>query len=125
MAEHPDPRPGAHPGRGEAEPAVGPTPDLRVPAPMGPVRGEAFTFRFAEREITAHPGETIGAALLAAGIRHLRTTRFGQTPRGLLCGIGSCYDCLVTVDGRGSQRACLTPARPDQQVEVQDVHRLA
>ena len=96
---------------------------LRIPPPHGPDRGVAFTFRFGGREITAYPGETIGAALLAAGIRHLRTTRFGGAPRGLLCGIGSCFDCLVTVDGHGSQRACLTPATPDAEVEVQDVPR--
>ncbi len=99
--------------------------DLRVPAPAGPSRGAGFTFRFDGQQITAYPGETIGAALLAAGIRHLRTTRVAGAPRGLLCGIGSCFDCLVTVDGRGSQRACLTPATPDAEVEVQDVPRPA
>jgi len=98
---------------------------LRVPAPAGATRGAAFTFRFDGRDITAYAGETIGAALLAAGIRHLRTTRFAGAPRGLLCGIGACFDCLVTVDGRGSQRACLTPATPDTEVEVQDVPRPA
>jgi predicted molibdopterin-dependent oxidoreductase YjgC len=99
--------------------------DLRVPAPAGPARGTAFTFRFDGHQVTAHPGETIGAALLAAGIRHLRTTRVAGAPRGLLCGIGSCFDCLVTVDGHASQRACLTPATPDAEVEVQDVPRPA
>ena len=102
-----------------------PADDLRVPPPVGPDRGEAFTFRFDGRVVTAHPGETIGAALLAVGIRHLRTTRVAGSPRGLLCGIGSCFDCLVTVDGRTSQRACLTPAAPDIEVEVQDVPRHA
>lgn len=103
------------------EPAAGD--GLRIPPPHGPDRGAAFTFRFDGQQITAYPGETIGAALLAAGIRHVRTTRFAGAPRGLLCGIGSCFDCLVTVDGRGSQRACLTPATPDAEVEVQDVPR--
>ena len=99
------------------------TDGLRVSAPVGPTRGAPFTFRFDGRELTAYPGETIGAALLAAGVRSLRTTRIAGAPRGLLCGIGSCFDCLVTVDGRGSQRACLTPATPDVEVEVQDVPR--
>ncbi len=92
---------------------------LRLPPPVGPERGEPFTFRFDGREITAHPGESIGAALLAAGIRGLRATRFAGAPRGLLCGIGSCFDCLVTVDGQGSQRACLTPATPEAEVAPQ------
>lgn len=94
---------------------------LRLPPPVGPERGEPFTFRFDAREITAHPGESIGAALLAAGIRRVRDTRFAGAPRGLLCGIGSCFDCLVTVDGDASQRACLTPATPDAEVASQAV----
>jgi predicted molibdopterin-dependent oxidoreductase YjgC len=94
--------------------------DLRLPAPSGPERAAAFTFRFRGAEVRAHPGETIGAALLAAGIRDLRSTRVEGRPRGLFCGIGSCFDCLVTVNGVRSQRACLTPANPGDRVEVQD-----
>nr|BFE80274.1 hypothetical protein GCM10020093_028750 [Planobispora longispora] len=45
------------------------------------------------------PGQTIGAALYGAGIRSWRTTRSGGRPRGLFCGIGVCFDCLVTVNG--------------------------
>jgi glycine/D-amino acid oxidase-like deaminating enzyme len=58
-------------------------------------------------EIEALPGETIAAALAAAGITAVRTARSGA-PRGPFCGMGVCFDCLVTVDGRPSQRACLT-----------------
>lgn len=89
---------------------------LRLPPPAGPERGEPFTFRFDGRDITAHPGESIGAALLAAGIRTVRTTRVAGTPRGMLCGIGSCFDCLVAVDGHTGRRACLTPATPGAEV---------
>jgi aerobic-type carbon monoxide dehydrogenase small subunit (CoxS/CutS family) len=98
--------------------------DRRVPPPHGPVRGEAFTFTFEGEQIRAHPGESIGAALLAADVRALRTTRGGGRPRGMLCGIGHCFDCLVTVNGVPSQRACLRPAAPGDDVEVQDVPRL-
>ena len=37
----------------------------------------------------------------------MRQARSGA-PRGPFCGMGVCFDCLVTVDGRPSQRACLT-----------------
>ncbi|MEV0647362.1 (2Fe-2S)-binding protein [Phytomonospora sp. NPDC050363] len=63
------------------------------------------------RAVPAEEGQTIGAALHAAGMRSWRTTRFGGRPRGLFCGIGVCFDCLVTVNGRTSIRACLAPAR--------------
>ncbi len=63
------------------------------------------------------PGQSVGAALVAAGIRSWRTTRIHGRPRGLFCGIGVCYDCLLTVDGRPDQRACLVPAGDGMRVE--------
>jgi predicted molibdopterin-dependent oxidoreductase YjgC len=72
------------------------------------------------RAVPAAQGSTVGAALTAAGVRSWRTTRREARPRGLFCGIGVCFDCLVTVDGRPNQRACLVPARPGQQVSTQD-----
>lgn len=72
---------------------------------------ESTTFSFDGRPIDFVDGWTIGAALTAAGIRSWRTTRVTGKPRGLFCGIGVCFDCLITVDGRPSMRACLTPAR--------------
>lgn len=61
--------------------------------------------------LTAASGQSVGAALTDAGIRSWRTTRHGNRPRGLFCGIGICFDCLLTIDGRPNQRACLVTAR--------------
>ena len=61
------------------------------------------------RAIAFWPGETIGTALLRAGVRDLGQTRTGQS-RALFCGIGQCQGCLVRVAGRVSE-ACLTPCR--------------
>ncbi|MET9018566.1 FAD-dependent oxidoreductase [Actinopolymorpha sp. NPDC004070] len=55
-------------------------------------------------------GQTIAATLIAAGRTSWRTTREGRQ-RGIFCGIGVCFDCLVTANGR-RVRACLEPARP-------------
>lgn len=67
---------------------------------------------FAGRSVPFVPGQSIGAALIAAGITSWRTTRVAARPRGLFCGIGVCFDCLVTVNDQASLRACLTEARP-------------
>ncbi|MFF0768096.1 (2Fe-2S)-binding protein [Nonomuraea wenchangensis] len=67
-----------------------------------------MTFRGAV--VPAEPGQSVGAALVAAGIRDWRSTRKGGRPRGLFCGIGVCFDCLITVNGVPDRRACLTPA---------------
>ena len=79
-----------------------------------------ITFAFDGREMTAEAGQTIAAALLATGVRSWRTTRVEGRPRGLFCGIGICFDCLVTVNGEASRRACLTEVQPGDRVETQE-----
>ena len=39
-------------------------------------------------------------------------------PRGIFCGMGVCFDCLVTVDGLAEQRACMTPVRRGMRVQT-------
>jgi len=78
------------------------------------------TFRFDDTEISFVPGQSVGAALTAAGVRSWRTTRITGRPRGLFCGIGICFDCLVVADGRPNERACLLPARDGLQVTSQE-----
>jgi NADH dehydrogenase/NADH:ubiquinone oxidoreductase subunit G len=67
--------------------------------------------------IPFEPGETVAAALLAAGIRSWRTNRRESAPRGLFCGIGACYDCLVTINDSPPLRACLAPASDGDVIE--------
>ncbi len=67
--------------------------------------------------LLAYEGETLAAALLAAGRRTFRHTVPGGHPRGVFCGIGVCFDCLVTVDGN-QIRACVTPVRDGMQVST-------
>jgi hypothetical protein len=75
-------------------------------------RGRATSeITFEGRPIPVAPGQSVGAALVAAGITSWRTTRVNGKPRGLFCGIGVCFDCLVTVNGRPSLRACMVEAR--------------
>jgi len=68
---------------------------------------ETISIDFEGRKIEARTGESLAAVLAAHGILALRTTRCG-TERGIFCGMGVCQDCLVEVDGRPAQRACMT-----------------
>ncbi len=77
------------------------------------------------REIRAREGDTVAAALLAAGIRHIRTTPVSGAPRAPYCLMGVCFDCLVTIDGVGSRQACLVPVRAGMAVETQQGKREA
>jgi hypothetical protein len=78
------------------------------------------TFTFDGQPVSAEPGQSVGAALIAAGHRVWRTTRRERRPRGLFCGIGVCFDCLATVNGRPNQRACLLEARDGDAVRTQE-----
>lgn len=71
--------------------------------------GAAIRFFYDGRAIDALAGETVAAALTAAGVSALRHTRSGDR-RGLYCGMGACQECVVTVNGQASQRACMTKA---------------
>jgi glycine/D-amino acid oxidase-like deaminating enzyme len=80
---------------------------VRLQHPTIRPTGRAITLRFDDQTINALEGETIAAALSAANIVAFRRTITGA-PRGLHCGMGACFDCVVTVDGRIGQRACMT-----------------
>ena len=42
-----------------------------------------------------------------------------RAPRGVFCGIGACYDCLVVVNGIPDVRACQRTIRPATQITTQ------
>jgi predicted molibdopterin-dependent oxidoreductase YjgC len=88
---------------------------MRLSHPSIRSTGRAISFRFDGRAVDALEGETIGAALSAAGITTFRHTPSGA-PRGLFCGMGACFDCVVTVDGRIGRRACMTRAAHGMEV---------
>ena len=75
----------------------------------------AASFDFDGAAVPVRPGDTVATALMRAGRIAQRVTR-GDNPRGLFCGMGVCHDCLVVIDGRAAQRACMTPADGVQRV---------
>jgi predicted molibdopterin-dependent oxidoreductase YjgC len=82
-------------------------------------RGALVTIEVDGRPLTAYEGETVAGALMAAGTRVFRTTAREGAPRGLYCGMGVCYDCLVVIDGRPNRRACMTPVSAGLRVQTQ------
>src|SRR3979411_1796031 len=83
-------------------------PDMRPTGPPGRLRLHGG-------EIEALPGEPIAAARAAADVVAVRQARSGA-PRGPFCGMGVCFDCLVTVDGHPNQRACLTKVEAGMEI---------
>ena len=82
-------------------------------------KGATLTFKVDGREVRARDGDTVAAALLAAGIKHIRTTPVSGAPRAPYCLMGVCFDCLVTIDGVGSRQACLVPVHDGMTIETQ------
>jgi predicted molibdopterin-dependent oxidoreductase YjgC len=64
----------------------------------GIARGAPVTITVDGRAVRAFEGESVATALLAAGIRRLRSGP-GGGPRGMFCGMGVCQECVVEVDG--------------------------
>lgn len=60
-------------------------------------------------------GITVAAALLNAGEDAFRDSVRGG-PRGPVCGMGICFECRVTIDGRPGRRACLEPVTAGMRV---------
>ena len=81
--------------------------------------GESFTFQFDGRPIEAWPGESVGAALIAAGIPGFRIAGDGS-PRGPVCNIGVCWECRCVIDGEPNRRACRAQAQPGMIVATQE-----
>lgn len=82
-------------------------------------RGEQVTFFFDGQELKGFEGETIAAALHAAGVRVLGHSQTLRRPRGLFCAIGNCSSCLMVVDGEPNVRVCVEKLQPGMKVETQ------
>ncbi|MGD8209536.1 MAG: FAD-dependent oxidoreductase, partial [Desulfobacterales bacterium] len=85
----------------------------------GVQRGKEIEIFIDNHPIRAYEGETIAGVLSAIGIRQIRHAPQLKDPRGLYCCMGSCYGCLVTVNGRQNERACVTPVQAGQQINLQ------
>ncbi|MFI5449748.1 MAG: 2Fe-2S iron-sulfur cluster-binding protein [Candidatus Bathyarchaeia archaeon] len=74
-------------------------------------RTRIISFRFNDRVIKAHPGDTVASALYASGQRiFVRSFKYHR-PRGLLCLSGKCPNCMMNVDGNPNTRTCKMQVR--------------
>lgn len=77
-----------------------------------------ITVRVDGRVVTVPGHATVAAAVALAG----KTGRRSVTgePRGPLCGMGTCFECRVQVDGVRHVRGCLTACRPSMEIRTDD-----
>ncbi len=89
--------------------------------PLGPEleRGPRVTILLDGEPIEAYEGDTVAAVLLARGEIATRTTPGGE-PRGIFCGMGVCFDCLMVIDGVPNTRACMKWVREGLEARRQE-----
>lgn len=74
--------------------------------PIRPLADEPISIMFDGTMVAGVRGQTIAGVLLGSGVLAWRTTSANQSPRGIFCGIGVCFDCLIVVNDLPDVRAC-------------------
>lgn len=77
---------------------------------------EEIRLRVDGATVAVPAGSSLAAVLVAERRPGWRRTRMAGEPRGVFCGMGVCFDCLVELNGVPGVRACLVDARPGDEV---------
>ncbi len=81
-------------------------------------RTKQLVARVNGQAISAYQGETVLAALLAAGYVILTKDPRSGDPRGAFCGMSVCQECLVTINGMPNVRSCSTEIEDGMEIET-------
>ncbi len=90
-----------------------------VPADASAGGEPTVTLSFDGRALRAPAGRSVAAALLASGVSIFRTTAVSGAPRAPYCMMGTCFDCLVEIDGQPNRQSCLVAVAEGMQVKTQ------
>lgn len=70
-----------------------------------------------ELPVEVEDGTTVAAAILKSNIAAFRRSVTGE-PRGPVCGMGICFECRVTINGRLHRRSCQVYCEPGMVVQT-------
>jgi D-hydroxyproline dehydrogenase subunit gamma len=70
-----------------------------------------------EIHVSVDEGTSVAAAVARAGSTTFRRSVNGE-PRGPLCGMGTCFECRVTIDGIAHQRSCNVIAKDGMEIRT-------
>jgi len=76
---------------------------------------ETISIQVNGRTMQVPEGTSVAAAVFIAGHHVFRRSVSGE-PRAALCGMGICFECRVTIDGRPHCRSCQTLVRQGMSV---------
>ena len=78
-----------------------------------------ITIYLDDQPVSVAAGDTVAAALLAAGVMDFRSSAALGEARAPHCMIGNCYECLVEIDDLPDRQACLVPVAEGMRVRRQ------
>ena len=81
--------------------------------------GPTVSITIEDRHITVPSSDSVAAAMLAAGIEYTRITPHNGEHRAPYCMMGTCFDCLVEINGAPNQQACQTKVQEGMVVKIQ------
>ncbi len=80
---------------------------------------EMVTITFEGTSIDVPAGETVASALSIASVGATRTTPVSGAPRSAYCLMGVCFECLMVIDGKHDQQACMIIVREGMNIQRQ------
>lgn len=72
---------------------------------MNPQSTERVKISVDGADVIVSVGTSVAAAVLTAGVARLRRSVTGEA-RSALCGMGICFECRLTIDGKAHARSC-------------------
>ena len=79
-----------------------------------------MTLKVNGKPVAVPDGAMVSAAVALAGVTAFRKSATGE-PRAPLCGMGICFECRVTIDGRAHVRSCQVPCRSGMEVRTDEL----
>ena len=83
-------------------------------------RKEKISISVNGNDVVAYRGEALLAALIASGYKYLKISPVEKEKRGGLCGMGVCFECLVTVNGKKNVRACMQEVQQGMEISIDE-----
>ena len=80
---------------------------------------QKLTITFEGEPLQVSAGETVAAAVLAAGTDYTRTSAISGNHRAPYCQMGICFECLMEIDGVPNLQACMIEVRDGMKVNRQ------
>ena len=85
---------------------------------LGTSTAEAVTIFVDGQALEVSSGDSVAAALLGAGTLRFHQSAKSGSPRSPHCMMGSCFECLVEIDGIPGRQACMVTVEEGMTIKL-------